>query len=263
MGNDLLSQFNFPPEAQEFINDQNLNSKVLSRGGGGVAMEFEIAGHDRGMAIRFFTHEVENKVQSERFEMSIPDSIEMIEFIRDKKHKPVERVTMLPDQLLKFERQKFDKDGNKLPRQCVGGMYKEMYTNWKAGLSDPGLSLDRWQEASKADIFTLTAEGIFTVQQFAAMDRNRVESRFPPSLVELFNKAVRFTNSEHPVQDIKKYADQVLKLEQDNAKKDSQLAAFAARLEELEAKAAAPVEKKKGKKKPGRPCKTVEISEEE
>lgn len=260
MTNEMLKQFRFPQEAMTDFIEKDLSSKVISKGNGGIAMEFEVAGHDRGMAIRFFTHEVENKVLSEKFEMSIPDSIEMIEIIRDKKHKPVERVTMLPDQLLKFEKQKFDKDGKKLPRQCIGGAYKEMYLNWKAGLNAPGLSLDRWAEATKADIFTLTAEGIFTVQQFASMDRTRVEGRFPPHLVELFNKAVRFVNAEQPVQDIRKYADQILALEQENSKKNDQLLAFAKKIEALEAQVNGTVVEKK---KRGRPCKPkVTIAQE-
>ena len=257
MSNDLLSQFQFPPEAAEFVQNQSLSPKILSKGGGGVAMEFEIAGHDRGMAIRFFTHEVENKIQSEAFEMAIPDTIEMIEFIRDKKHKPVERVTMLPEQLLKFEKQKFDKDGRRLPRQCIGGAYKKMYLDWKAGLSAPGLPLNRWEAASSSDIFTLTAEGIFTVQQFAALDRKRVEERFPPHLRELFEKAVRFTNAEHPVQDIKKYADQILALELTLSKKDDEILDLAKRLEALEAGSQTVEKKKKGKR--GRPRKVKPI----
>lgn len=244
MTNEMLNQFQFPPEAQEFIAGQ-LSQKVLSNSGGGRAIEFESAGHDKGMAYRFFVHQEKNQIKSEQFEMDIPDSIDMIEWIRDRDHKPTERVKLLPPQLLKF-----NKAG-----ECVSGAYKEAYLAWKNGLSAPGLSLGRWEKASQADVFTLSSQGIFTVQQFASLPRDRVIGRFPESLVKLFEEAIHYVNAQNPKVDIEAYANELLALKQERSKLTDKLEALTKTVEELSSQQAAP-------KRRGRPKKLVEISEE-
>lgn len=227
--NDFLNQFQFPPEAQDFINS-GLVQRQINSGNGGSVSTFQSAGHDRGISFRFFLHPVKNEVKSEEFDMEINDEIEMIEWNVSKDFKPVERVHMIPEYFLKFRKVKGLPDCNGKPRmvfkrpfECTGGVWKEAYIAWKEGRESLGLPLERWEKLSIAQVATLQALGVFSVQQFASMPRDRVEGRMPPDLVEAFESAIQFVNSQKPMQDVQKYADQVLQLKQEAAARDREL----------------------------------------
>lgn len=236
----LLDQFQFPAVAQEEFISKGLTARMLSNSGGGQAISFEMSGHDKGIAYRFFLHKEKNQVKSDEFDLEINDEIEMIQWIKDKNFKPVERVRFLPPELLRF-----NKKG-----ECVGGQYAEAYKAWKAGRASAGLMLSQWPRASIGQVGTLNSEGIFTVEQFAATPKDRIQGRFPEAFVELHKDAVQFVNSMKPIEDVKKYADQVLILSQEKAKMLERMQSLEDRLLELA--------KKPVKKPRGRPCKVIE-----
>lgn len=202
---DLLNQFDFPQVAREDFISKGLIGRSVDRN----VTDFQMAGYDKGVSYRFFVTPVKNEVKSEECDMEINDEVKMIEWFVNRKNKITERVRFLPPQLLKF---------NKLG-ECTGGAYKEAYLRFEAGLGVEGLPISRWEKASVAQVATLNSEGIHTVEQFAAMPRDRVEGRFPKELVKLFHEAVQFVNRNSPVmQDMEKHAAEILALKQENAK---------------------------------------------
>lgn len=222
---DLLNNFNFPPEAREFYQK---NGMIPHRVDSNVST-YEAGGHDRGLAYRFFTEEVKNQVKSEDNDFDISDTVELVEWFRDRKNRITERVKFLPEKLLKFSK----KPNAEGVRECIGGLMQEAYLNFKKGLSASGLALEKWGEVSNSQIFTLKSAGIFTVQQFAALSRDRVDGVFPPDIVEKFEAAIKFVNGQKPIEEIKKYADQVFALKQEKAKQDEEIEKLKIRLERL------------------------------
>lgn len=246
----LLDEFKFPEnldaESRAFLSQQFQGTTV----GHGVAT-LQAAGHDKnGMGYRFYIHPVNSEAKSEEFDMEINDDIEMIQWFKDKDHKPVERVTELPKELLHFAKKKisdvggiakyeyilsYEEDGVKkediksvvlskgakaknVRLICKGGLYADAYVRFQAGLGSQGLPLSRWDKLTMSQIKTLEAEGIFTVQQFAAQPSEKIEARFPPDLRKAFNEAVHFINAETKKADITPYANEVLAVRQENAK---------------------------------------------
>lgn len=205
----LLDQFDFPQVAREDFISKGLVQKALAPN----VSEFQMAGHDKGLAYRFFLEPIKNEVKSEASDMEINDEVEMIQWFKDRKNKPVERARMLPKELLKF---------NKIG-ECVGGQYQEAYLNFKKGLTSTGLPIDRWGKLTIGECATLKSEGIHTVEQFAALPKDRVEGRFPKNLVQAFNEAIHFVNKQNATADVKPFADEMLALKQEIAKLKSQL----------------------------------------
>lgn len=254
MSSDLLNQFNFPAEAQEFVSNR-LSQKTLKSG----VSEFEPAGHEGGLAYRFFLHPVKDEMKSEAVDMDIYKEVEMVQVFRDKMFKPCHRVTHLPDALLRLAKKRIDmgegiyryeylkdEDGNYI---CKGGRYADAYKRFKEGLTTLGLPLERWGHITLGEVATLKSEGVFTVQQFAALPVDRVQGVFPKNLVKAFNDAIHFVNAEDKDRDVKQYADALVEVKQE-------LAQLRAENETLRAQ---PVSKPK--KKPGRPRKKKVLKE--
>jgi len=219
----FLDQFPLPAQAREDLARQGIVAKTINQGQGASVTSFELAGYDKGVAFRFYIHDEENKIKSEAADMLMTDPIEMIEWTKDKKNRIVERVRFLPPQLLKF---------NKLG-ECVGGLYKEAYLRWKAGLGNQGLPFERWNEASSGEIKTLNSEGFWTVHQLASAPADRIEGRFPKRFVELYRKAIAFVNREAPMEHIKETTDEIVQLKQTNAQLQRSLEDAFAKLEAL------------------------------
>lgn len=253
--NDFLNQFQFPPDAQDFINS-GLVQKTINSGGGGSVSTFQMSGHDKGVPFRFFLLPVEHKVKSELFDMEINDEIEMIEWFVTKDHKPVERVHMIGDGLLRFAKEKsIDLEGRvrmvvKRPFECTGGEFKEAYLTWKAGKESLGLPLERW-ELTLAQVKSFNSIGVFSVQQLASMPRNRVES-MPDDLKEAFERSIRWVNAQKPMQDVQKYADEMVELKRQIAKQAQENEALRLQMNQLASSVTAP------KKKAGRPKKIIQ-----
>lgn len=241
----ILDQFEFPIEAQRDLSERGL-TETVSRAVGGVGgvSNLEFSGFDKGgVAYRFFVKEVKSQEKSEVYDMEINDEIEMIQWFRDKKTKPSERVTFLPEELLKFAKKRVaigngntkteflrDEKGNLI---CKSGLYAEAYKAFKAGLGAQGLPLERWGKATLAQVATLKSEGIFTVQQLAALPIDRVEGVWPKDLVILFNDAIHFVRAQEGVNDIKPFADEMIAMKKQLSKKDDEVAELKAQMAQI------------------------------
>lgn len=237
MSTDLLNQFNFPDVAREDFINKGLVAKQIAP----MVNSYEMQGSDRGVAYRFFIVPVKNEMKSEAADMEINDEVEMIEWFKDRKNRPTERVRFLPPQLLKFNKQ----------GECTGGLYQEAYLRFKKGLTASGLPLERWEKLSIGQIATLKAEGIFTVEQFAALPKDRIEDRFPKDLKEAFYAAIHLVNRLNVIEDVEKHAGEAVELKQRLAKAEQEN-------QELREKLLGKPEKKKA----GRPKKVVLTDEE-
>lgn len=215
MNDSFLSQFRFPPEAMEDFINKGLTQKILDSGHGGTASSFEMSGHDKGISYRFFLTPVKMEAASEEFDMELNKEVEMIEWNVTKKHRPVERVHMLPDQLLKFRKEKCPNGTmlTKFPLECVGGALKEAYMRFREGKGALGLPLSQWNKCNQAQAATLVSEGIHTVEQLAARPRDSLD-RFPNEFKKLFEEAVHWVNAQTPMVDIQKNAEAMMELKQ-------------------------------------------------
>lgn len=219
MSDNILNSYNFPPEAVEDLTKRGLVAKQLGNG----VMTFEQGGHDKGIAYRFFIEPVVNPKKSLDNEIDEFDNVEMVQWFVNKKHQPVERVEFLPDQLLKFRREKIRYEwgfglGKPIePREVIGGAYAEAYKAWKSGIaSGAGTQLDRWGTLSPGDCASLNQEGIFTVEQLSSLPENRVNS-WPLRFQEAFQSAIKFVNRKNLI-DTSIYADQIAMLREEKAK---------------------------------------------
>ena len=235
---DIINQFNFPPEALEDFQRLGLTQKRINQGGGGVVSEFQLSGHDKGLGFRFLKVAIKNEMQSQETDMEINDEIVMIEWFKSKKERPVERVHMLPEALLKFRKVKNAQNQMvvKFPLECVGGAYKDDYARWKAGEETLGLELSRWNKVSIGQVRTLQSEGIFTVEQFANMDEDRVVGRFPKDLVKAYRDAIHFVKAQSNVASSKDFAGEILELKQSEAKLRAELSALKQQMEKSKTK---------------------------
>lgn len=245
----LLDDFKFPegldPDSKNFLS-QNFEVKSVGNGIGNL----QASGHDtKGMAYRFYIHPVKSEVKSEEFDMEINDDVQMIQWFKDRNHKPVERVTQLPKELLTFAKRKVSDSGGVAKFEhilsykdpvdgtekedlesvlkakgikgkliCKSGAYAENYRRFELGLGTQGLPLSRWDKISLSQIKTLENEGIFTLQQLAALPLSRVEGRFPKDLIKVFNDACHAVNAENKKADITPFANEVLAVRQENSK---------------------------------------------
>ena len=285
----LLDEFKFPTnldaESQAFLSQAFQTTQV----GQGVN-SLQAAGHDKqGMAYRFFLHPVKSLAKSEEFDMEINDDIEMVQWFKDRDHKPVERVTELPKELLHLAKKKvadmngiakfehilsyFDpetmtekEDIASVVRAkgltgkfiCKGGLYAENYKRFQAGLGAQGLPLDRWNKITLAQVKTLESEGIFTLEQFASQPIEKIQGRFPKDLIKLFNEAVHEMNAQNRKADITPFANEVLAVRQENAKLKQtleevklQMAGLVARKNPRRIKSVAKIEQEKFEEKLG------------
>lgn len=151
--------------------------------GDGVSM---MSGHDGAMSYRFFVHPEYNSVKSEELGYEVFDEIEMIEWLADRGTKPTEQVRFLPPALLSFNRE----------GQAVRGKYLDSYLRFKEGKNAPGMPLNKWGVLSDGEVATLGAAGIFSVEQYAAMPKDRIAGRYPDNFVDAHSRAVQYVNGK-------------------------------------------------------------------
>lgn len=207
MDANFLDQFPLPEVASQALREQGRQAKML---GDGV---IDFIGHDRGVAYRFFNLIEHNKEKSKILGYEKYDEEICIEWLIDRKNKPVERIRLLPEEMLRF-----DQDG-----EVVGGLYFESYKRFKDGLSAPGLSLAKWGVLPDTDVASLTHNGIFTVEQFAAMPRAKIEGKYPIEIIEAFERAIQYVNGKNGRDESEATANKLLELAAQNAKLQQQL----------------------------------------
>jgi FtsZ-binding cell division protein ZapB len=236
MDNGFLDNYVLPDGAAEAIKKAGINGRKLGEG-----IEIAQFGHDGGVAYRFFVHQEKNEAKSKIAKVPISDAIEMIEWMPDRFQHPTEQLRFLPYELLAF-----DEDG-----ECIGGKYREAYLSWKKGLNAPGLTLTRWGELSDSDIFTLHELRIYSVEQFAAQPRSKID-RLPTELREKFEDAVRWVNGKENRALTAEHATQVLNVQQENAKLRDEVAAMQEQMKALMGGHKAP-KRKRGPRGPNKP----------
>lgn len=242
--NGLLDKFSLPEGAAE-----DLASK------GGVFMQGiqsgvqVMSGHDNGVAFRFFNNAEKSEIKSKAAKVPLFNNEDMIEWNKGKRNKPTEKVRFLPPEFLHV-----DEDGEVTGRPDVVLAYKR----YKAGQAAPGTPLSRWGALDDAQIQTLVACGIFSVEQFAASPRNKIQGKFPQDIIDKFEEAIMFVNGQKGKFEVDMIAQRAVELEQRLAKKDQAIEELQAQVKQLMGLSAVP------KKKMGRPPKRVatEIAKE-
>jgi hypothetical protein len=176
----MLDNFILPAGASEAISKAKMRTVELDDG-----VSRLMTGHDGAMAYRFFIHAEHNKIKSEAAGYEVFDEYEMIEWLADRGHKPTEQVRFLPGELLSFNR-----DG-----EAVGGKYLESYRRFKEGKATPGTALAKWGILTDGEVASLSAAGIYTVEQFAAQPKDKIEGKYPQTFVDAYNRAKQYVNS--------------------------------------------------------------------
>jgi len=206
-----------PEEAREEISRIGVQAVSIGDGVNQILM----AGHDRGVAYRFFMHPVYNKTKSDELGYEVFEEEEMIEWTIDRKNRPTEYVKFLPQALLQRNR-----DG-----EIIGGRYKDAYLAWKSGKSAPGTSLRKWGLLSDAQVASLEADGLFTVEQFSELDRARVTAKYPQEFVEAYERAGQFLAAQQVKASTGEMAERLKKVEEEKVELLARLAKLEAAIE--------------------------------
>lgn len=252
--NGLLDQFELPEIARE-----TLEAKFSAKPTGVNGAEMFMA-HDSGVALRFFHHQEYSKQLSKQLKYEKFVSVPMIEWFVDADTKICERVHFLPDELLCFERIVTDvlrSDGKENIEkttfgECIGGKLKESYDRFLKGVNSPGMPISKWGVLGDSECATLAAAGIFSVEQLAAQPRSKIVGKYPQEFVEAFERAIQYVAGKIARDDSEKNASEILKLQNENQKKDNALKLMQDQILEMQTLLAGS-SAKKGKKKPGRP----------
>lgn len=213
----ILDNFVLPEVAAEAFAAQGLQSVQLADG-----VNRLMSGHDKGVAFRFHVHSEYNPVKSKLSGYECFNEFDMVEWIVDKNNRPVEQVRFLPPTLLSF-----DKDGD-----CVGGRYREEYLRFKEGRSAPGTPLTRWGVLPEGEVAALAKNGIFTVEQFSATPRAKIQSTYSPTVVEALDRAGQYVNSKSQIEAQSGQIKQLQELQELNEKLQERLAALEAKSSE-------------------------------
>lgn len=225
-GNSVLDNFVLPDGARE----------DLMRAGGALQMRTVsdgvnvMSGHDNGVAFRFFEHAERNEAKSKAAKIAIFDKEDMIEWNKGKRNKPTEKVRFLPEGLLAISSE---------TGEILGGRADmvEAYKRYKAGLAAQGTPLTRWNALDASQVATLASAGIFSVEQFAASPRHKIEGVFPRDLCEKFEEAIQYVNGQQGRFDMEKLATENVALSQALEKQADATRELLAKVEALEKKA--------------------------
>lgn len=180
-------------------------------------------GHESGLPFVIEVHAELNQRETQLAKQNRYRNVEVFKWLKSKLMKPVARVIDIID---------IDKETG----LAVSGdhRYVEAYNRWKTNTKTPGTSLHKWDVLDEASLATLVDSGVFTVEQFAEMPRQRVESKFPPNIVEFYDQAIFFLNAKKGHADVDGILAKTKELELAAAKKDSVIEQLEARLAALE-----------------------------
>lgn len=237
MLNGVLDNFVLPEVATQALAKFNVRASEIDSG-----VSRFISGHDKGVAFRFFVHPEYNAAKSKAAKYEVFDEIEMIEWMADTKCKPVERVRLLPPELLSVD--EFTGEPS--------GRYAEAYANFKKGLTAPGTPLTKWGILSDGEIATLNANQVWSVEQFAAMPRAKLEGKFPQEFHDYFERAVQFVNGKQGRADEMRRVEELLELQREKDRQARMIEELQAQVQAL-VNAAAPSESPRR----GRPKKEI------
>lgn len=172
----ILERFALPVEAV-----QDLTGKPMRQTRLGDGVELQEVARDI-VPHRFIRVQVKNEEKSRLARFPVKEPVILCEWIIDKTSHPTEQVRFLPEDLLAFD------DWG----EVIGGLYKASYERFMQGLAAPGLPLNRWGVLTDSQISSLADYGIFTVEEFAAQPRQRIEGKFPKEYHEAFEEAILY-----------------------------------------------------------------------
>lgn len=219
MDNNIGQFFHQMPEvAREALTAANVQSVRVADG----VNRLEIMGHDRGIPYWFQLVEEYNPVKSEEQQREVFDSQEVCFRFIDRKNIIPMPVKNCPPEFLRFNRQ----------GELVGGRYAEAYKRWKAGESMPGMPLRKWNVLNVAEVASLEADGIFTVEQFAEYPKDRLIGRYPDQFIEAHARAGQYVNGKAVMEQAGAQSLKLAEMEQKNADLTERLAKLEAMLEQ-------------------------------
>lgn len=239
MQNGFLDNYDIPDIARKQLKQQNLKEAVLASDHEGGVSRF-MSGHDAGIPYRFFKHTEFNELKSKLVKYKVFDEILMIEWLVDDRVKPTARVTELPIELLEFETDieytdikdrhgnviKTDLVGRVVYLEAIGGKYLSAFQRFQEGLEAPGMPLSKWGVLADHEVASLAADGVHSIEQFASISRNRVASRYSPSIIKAFEQAVyeaQANQSRAGVDsEMKRISEQMLAIKVEASKKDDE-----------------------------------------
>jgi uncharacterized coiled-coil protein SlyX len=242
MQNGILENFALPEAAVEAISRRGVREVQLDDG----VQRMVMSGHDQGLAYKFVPVQVKNELKTKLAKFPVYDTVDHVQWMKSRRQKPMERVKELPPELLAF-----DDEGN-----CVGGQYAEAYERYKAGLEAPGLPLDKWGQLTDAEVQSLSEMGIFSVEQFAAQPKSKINSRFPNEYQVKHDLAVEFVAGKPTRELANAQAQEIAELRMAAAKKDLEV-------DELKEQMAAVMESMSGAAPKKRNRKANEVIEDE
>jgi hypothetical protein len=191
-----------PPQAQADF--EKIKTSALSNNG----VERHYSGHDGyGLGFRFFIYDRYNKMKSEATKtpanpsgIEIFDQIEMQEIFVDKK-------TRL----------------HKIVNDRIRNKYPEEYRRFKDGLDAPGLSLSKWGVIPSNEVATLNKAGIFTVEQLAVQNADKIQSNFPRVFFEHFTRAQQHVAAKSGNVEVQKQAEAMVEMQKAYAQLEQRL----------------------------------------
>jgi hypothetical protein len=222
MSENILDHFQLPQNvaeagAREDVARMNLQ---FSDSGDGVKV---MSGFQKdGIPYRFFYLTVFNLHKSQKAGYEVYDEVEAVEFFIDKKTKHVTEVKFLDDERLT----------RNFRGEIVGGTFYENYRRWKAGMDAPGLPLNKWEAVSPSQVKTLQSENIYSVEQLAATDRDRIVQIFGAGspFMEIYERAILFQGNKDIIAKSQEQLDQIAAMAEENRKVREELEALRAQL---------------------------------
>lgn len=199
-----LDNFLLPEVATDAFKRSGLKATRVEDG-----VDYFMSGHDKGVAYEFFTFQIKNEVKTKKLGYPFYDQFEMIRWYKDRFDKPVEKVMLLPEDLLSFDEDKV----------CVGGKYKAAYERFKSGLKAPGLALAKWNVLDDNGVATLTAMNIFSVEQFAETPRSKLVGKLPQDpFINAHDEAIAYVAGKDARAVTGMQSEKILAVSDENAK---------------------------------------------
>lgn len=191
-----------PPQAQADF--EKIKSSPLSSNG----VERHYSGHDgHGLAFRFFVFDRYNKMKSEATKTpSNPSGVEIFD--------PVEMQEVFVDKKTRL---------HKIVNDRIRSRYPEEYRRFKDGLEAPGLSLAKWGVIPSHEVATLNKAGIFTVEQLAIQNADKIQSNFPRGFFEYFTRAQQHIAAKTGNAEVEKQAEALVEMQKAYAQLERRL----------------------------------------
>lgn len=161
-------------------------------------------GHDKaGVSHVFFMKEIPNEKIAQETGVETYEAVEFIQYFKDKFNKPAFQVT----------------DEHR-------ALHSETYERWKKGQEAPGTKLSDWPRLGNGDANSLYRVGIFTVDQLAATNFERLRSLLPrwgKGLKELHERSLQHMAMKQGQEAVQAVDSRVEALEKANAELREQL----------------------------------------